>query len=125
MRIIHAGRDAVTRLGVLADSCTVFRYPEPAPVDESMIEESPVLIYSGPCRVKPASPEETQVAGLQFDQFAYTVTLPWSADGVNPGDVVHVVSGDGDLNGSNLTVDAVRGSTMALLRRLYARKTHV
>jgi hypothetical protein len=121
MSVIAAGRDAVDRL-LLLDTCTIASQATTY-VDGSLTDDPTVTIYTGGCRVKPASDETLQIADGQFDAYAYTVTVPHDVDGVKPGDIITVTATtDGDLNGAVLVVTGVpRRSTFSILRRLACR----
>lgn len=119
--VLDAGRAAHQQL--MLDQCEIARPVAPVwdPETGTYQQLDPAVIYTGPCRVKPAGVgQETQAGEEQLAVRRYEVALPADASGpVGVGDVLTVTdSTDAWLPQRPLVVDHPEVSTARTARWL-------
>lgn len=110
---------------VMLDKVTVTRLTR-GPLDEStgMYPETPVIVYTGPARIKTAPTTTQAAAGVAVDASRPVLELPWTTTAqVAAGDLVHVDSGP--LAGQQLDVFAELTGTTSVARRYVLERRQV
>lgn len=123
MGIRERGR-AAAATHLFLDSCQIEEQTVTTDPDTGVIsDESPSLIYSGPCRVKPIRGADVEVAGAELQIYMYELQIPYDANGVDVENVVTVTSSDGDLDGLELVVEEIPSAgTFTIFRRVVCRR---
>jgi 16S rRNA G966 N2-methylase RsmD len=119
---LAAGRAAKQRLIEGAgDSCTITR-PGAKTFNQTTgaYAQSTATIYTGVCRVKPWTANDTEAAEAEVDVTRVYVDLPWGSALVQRGDTITVTSSNAWLTGRALAVTAVQQSTTATGQRITA-----
>lgn len=116
---VRAGRRAAETL--MIEMCTIRRPGDPVFDPETgEYDETSTVIYSGRCRVKPGGGYEVEPGGTEMILHRWTVSVPMTAEGILPDDMVEITASelDGDLVGKELAVVEVPAGSQLTARRL-------
>lgn len=102
---------------IMVDACTIARTTVGALNEGTgQYATTSAVIYTGPCRIKPAATATADAAGIAVDTSRPVLELPWSDDPIAaPGDMVTMTSGP--LSGAVLDVYAELSGTTSTARR--------
>lgn len=121
--LLAAGRAAHNQL--LVDTCTITRAGAPSlnRATSVLTPGTPVVLYSGPCRLKPQRVPRNEEAGERLTVVArYELALPFASlatDSLQVGDTVAITaSGDTRLVDETFAVMAVDFSSTATAWRI-------
>lgn len=105
----------------LIDTCVVKTASGPPVFDPNTGQYTPAFteLYDGPCLVRPAAAGEATFGEARVATFEYTVFIPYTIEGIEPGHLVDVTSThDPELDGRQLVVDNVSRDSYVTIRRL-------
>lgn len=119
---VAAGRQAHRRL--MVDACTIIRRSTEPSYDKTTaahVNRAPVVVYRGPCRVKPVARTRDESVGVRESLVSrYDVALPHDVEvQIATGDVLTVItSTDAWLIGRGMVVVSIGLGTTATARWL-------
>jgi len=117
--VLERGRAHAVRL--MTDTCTITRITGTTIADNGDTSPTTTEVYDGPCRVRPRQTQDRMVehGGAEVGVGDLVVSLPISATGIEPGDLVTITASayDADTVGRRMTVlGAVHGSQVTARR---------
>jgi hypothetical protein len=105
----------------MVDSCVVKEPAGPGVFDPDtgLITPGYATIYDGACLIRPAAAGSATFGEERVATFEYTVFVPHTVEGIEPGQLVDVSSThDPELDGRQLVIDNVSRDSYVTIRRL-------